>query len=269
MTANEQTGNWWSRRESWQKILIIGGGAFFVPFVLAGIFGETPDDDIAAATTTTSGIEGDTTTTVEETTTTEAETTTTTEATTTTTEPPTTTTTLPDVLSEGEGQGDDVVELDIPDTAVIIEIAHDGSGHFAAWSLDPSFEPIDLLVNTAGNYSGTRPMQFLADETVSGLEITAGGNRTYVIRPLSGADRGTCKVVGEGDSVVIVANFQSDSGAADITNDGSGHFAVWAWGESDRDLLVNDTGPYEGTVRVPSGLFIWDITAEGGWSVDC
>ena len=33
---------------------------------------------------------------------------------------------------------------------------------------------------------------------------------------------------------------------------------------------MNDIGPYEGTVFVSSGLFIWDVTGnEGDWTIDC
>jgi hypothetical protein len=53
------------------------------------------------------------------------------------------------------------------------------------------------------------------------------------------------------------------------TNTGDRHFAIWAWGETSRDLIVNDAGPYEGTVLVESGLPVWDITATGEWTVDC
>ena len=52
--------------------------------------------------------------------------------------------------------------------------------------------------------------------------------------------------------------------------DADTNFSIWAWGTDDRDLIVNEIGPYEGTVRVPSGLFVWDITGNGGnWTIDC
>lgn len=231
---------------------------------------EDDDSDVVAGDTNTTVVDVDSTTTTapDETTTTVATTTTTQPPTTTTTLPPTTTTTLPEVLAEGEGRGDDVVELDIPGVPVIIELTHAGRSNFAVWSLDAGFDSLDLLVNEIGSYEGTRPMQFLDDELVTGLEISADGDWSYVVKPLAQVDRRTCAFEGEGDDVVIVENFIDSGGAATLTNTGNSNFAIWAWG-TDRDLLVNDIGPYEGTVRVSSGLFIWDITATGGWTVDC
>lgn len=249
---------WYQR---WWVWVLIAFGALTV---VAGIAGSSEDAvDEAAGTATTTIIAQETTTTED------SDTATTTEATsTTTTESPTTTTTLPEVLAEGEGSGDDVVEIDIPGDAAIVELTHSGSSNFAVWSLGANFDQIDLLVNEIGDYSGVRPIQFLVGEEVSGLEITAGGDWAYTIKPLVYAPSATCRFTGIGDSVVLVTNFQGSGGTATLTNTGDGNFAIWAYGD-DRDLLVNEIGPYEGTIRVPSGLFIWDIAAVGEWTVDC
>ena len=103
------------------------------------------------------------------------------------------------MLAEGSGQGDDVVEFSIPETAVIVTITHDGEGHFAVHSLDAAFNELDLLVNTLDDYTGTLPMQFASDEQVAGLEITGSGDWTYVIAPLEEARRASCSTDGEGD----------------------------------------------------------------------
>ena len=98
--SQDQLGNWWSRRKTWQKVAIIAGGAFLLLIVLAGIFGDTNDatDDAADASTTAATDE----TTAAETTSTElAETATTTMATT-TTALPTQGGTIDDPVSAGE-----------------------------------------------------------------------------------------------------------------------------------------------------------------------
>jgi hypothetical protein len=244
----------------WIWVLIALG----VLVIAAALTPSSEDEETAAGTTTSTSEVSESTTTAPD------ETTTTTEAatTTTTTQPPTTTTTLPAILAEGSGRGDDVVELDIPDVAVVIELTHAGSANFAVWSLDPAFEYIDLLVNDIGRYDGTRPMQWDQDETVTGLEISANGDWTYEIRPLMQEPQRSCLVEGSGDSAILLTDFADGGGAADLTNDGDSNFAVWAWGDG-RDLLVNDIGPYQGTVRVSSGLVAWDITATRNWSIDC
>jgi len=151
----------------------------------------------------------------------------------------------------------------------VIELTHDGDSNFAAISLDGSFETIDLLVNEIGRYEGTRSMQLTVDEVVSGLEIKANGNWTYQIRPLFQEPFDTCSVEGCSDDIILLADFAESGGAADLTHDGDSNFAVVAWGPNGSDLLVNDIGPYDGTVRVSAGLWVWDITANGNWTVDC
>ena len=276
MTVEDQSGgSWWSRRKTWQKVLLIGGGAFFALIVFTAIFGDSETSGDAADTTNAS-VAGETTTTGEpEATTTEPEATTTTPettttATTTTTTTTTPTTTLPPVLAEGSGQGDDVIEVSIPETAAIVTFTHSGSSNFAVRSLNVAFESIDLMVNTIGNYTGTRPLQFLDDEVVTGFEISADGDWSYVIAPLEEARRASCSTDGTGDDVVILEDFIATGGPATLGFDTDTNFAIRVYGTGGRDLIVNEIGPYEGTVVVPSGMAVWDVTADGGsWTVEC
>jgi len=240
--------------------------------IVAAALSPTPEDEEAGAVSTTVVTEttdaGETTTTATETSTTQAPTTT--EApVTTTTVAPTTTTTLPAVIASGEGRGDDVVELDLPVVPVVIELTHNGSSNFAVISLDTDFENIDLLVNTIGVYAGTRGMQIPSDEIVTGLEISADGDWTYEIRPALDEPIRSCGIEETGDDVILLSNFVDTGGAADLTHDGDSNFSIVAWGTDGRDLLVNEIGVYEGTVRVAAGLFLWDISADGTWSIDC
>jgi hypothetical protein len=176
---------------------------------------------------------------------------------------------MPPPLAGGSGVGDAVVALNLPAERVVIEFSHDGSSNFAVWSLDQSLGKIDLLVNEIGVYDGTRPMQFEAGETVSNLEIIADGNWTYEIRSLDGEPRLSCPVTGKGDAIVLLPRFETASGIAALNHTGSSNFAIWAWGANDRDLLVNEIGAYSGSVVVSSGLYAWDIIADGDWTIGC
>jgi len=182
--------------------------------------------------------------------------------------PTTTTTTIPD-LGSGSGNGDKVVPLNLPNVPVVIRLTHNGSSNFIVWSLDKSFGKVDLLVNEIGRYSGTRQMQFDAREPVAGLEIRADGAWTYEISRLSDEPTQSCRIAGSGDSVVSISNFTSSGGPATLTHNGSSNFIVWAWGFPDRDLLVNEIGSYSGTVLVASGLYAWEVSADGSWTINC
>jgi len=236
--------------------------------VLVGVFGSNDNAEEATDTTTTSGSE-ETTTTEAETTTTVEDTTTTTEPETTTTQAETTTTTgLPPVLAEGSGSGDDVVEFSIIDTAAAVTFTHDGSSTFSVWDLGEGYQQMDLLVNTIGPYTGTRPLQWR--EATVGFEIAADGDWSYLIVPMEVSRHEDCPFDGEGDDVIIVNDYKKGGSPADITFDGDTNFSIWTWGFAAPDLIVNELGPYEGTVLVADTMITWDITANGGaWTVDC
>jgi len=217
--------------------------------------GSSGSEDAATETT----IAGETTEAAETTTTVSEE----------TTIPDETSTTLPAILAEGEGQGDDVIKLEIPAVPVVVELTHDGTSNFAVTSLDDSFESIDLLVNEIGPYEGTRGMQLSEDEIVTGLEIMADGNWTYEIRPVAQEPVLSCPVNGRGDDIIVLSNFKDSGRPADLTHDGESNFSIVTYGGFLPDLIVNEIGPYDGTVKVSAEPFVWDITADGAWSIDC
>lgn len=163
--------------------------------LLAACTSSTEDGADTTATPPTV-VEQETTTPGSPTTTTEAETTTTTQAETTTTSG------LPPVLADGSGSGDDVVEFSIIDTAAAVTFTHDGTGKFSVWDLGEGLQQMDLLVNTIGSYTGTRPLQW--KEATVGFEITADGNWSYEIVPMEVSRHEDCPFSGDGDDVIIV-----------------------------------------------------------------
>lgn len=272
MTENASeaaAGKRWYQRW-WVWVLIVLGGIL----VLAALSAPDDEGDAAGGATTTAAA-GDTTTTEAEATTTESPTTT--DPPTTTTEAPTTTTsstttTLPPAFAEGEGRGDDVVEVTIPSDPAIVTFTHDGSSNFVVRPFDASFETGSSLVNVIGPYEGTRPLQIFEGEEVAGFEITADGNWTFLIEHVLYARSGSCSqavVEGDGDDVVSIDDFIGAGGPADITHDGDSNFIVHAYGGGDNSSLVNEIGPYEGTVLVSEDSWLWEMESEGVWSIGC
>lgn len=43
--------------------------------------------------------------------------------------------------------------------------------------------------------------------------------------------------------------------------------AIWAWGESYPDLIVNDIGTYDGTTLLPDGSLVLQVDADGTWTI--
>ncbi len=161
-----------------------------------------------------------------------------------------------------EGSGDYVVEnLNVTNYAVL-HITHSGSSNFAVKLYkDDKYE--DLLVNTIGDYSGD---VLVEDSGKYELEITADGNWNITSDGLSVDD--TTSFSGTGDGVTGITSHSG--GNWHITNSGSSNFVVIQYGESlgYMELLVNEIGNYDGTVKVESGDNIFfKVTSEGSWTI--
>ena len=164
------------------------------------------------------------------------------------------------------GFGDSVIQValpDGPDSAGVGTLTHDGSSNFAVWSLDTNMAQLDLLVNTIGSYQGTVPLDLRQGDQTTALEITADGNWTVTLHSLQAVRTVTGTTAGVGDDVFW---YSGKPAAAQLTNDGDSNFAVWSYGESS-DLLVNEIGPYSGTVRWPGGTNLVVVNAVGNWGV--
>jgi hypothetical protein len=118
------------------------------------------------------------------------------------------------------------------------------------------------LINTIGNYQGT----VLLPAGTANLQISADGHWTVALLPASAAKSFAAgQMAGHGDDVVL---YTGPTKPAAITHNGTSNFVVQSipttGGSS--DLLVNEIGPYSGTVRFP-GSAIVEINADGDWSI--
>lgn len=218
--------------------------------------GQAGSDDVASASTETTEAVTATTEAV----------TTTVPPTTTTTAQTTTTTTLPGWEAfTVEGSGDDVINFAVPDgDPAVLEFSYSSGSNFSVWSYTAGGERLDLLVNEVGAYRGARPVNLLAGEIVGELEITASGPWTIRVRQLLDSPTLSSSLQGSGSEVVV---YTATASRLQVTHQGSSNFAVWAWSASGRDLLVNEIGAYQGTVRIDPSTVIIEIEADGSWSL--
>jgi len=275
-------------RSKLRRNLLIAGGILVALVVIGTVFGDDDENneatsdttievsDTTAAPDTTAGPDTTArTTTTEAPTTTAAPTsqteTTTTVAATTTPAPTTTTTTttLPPTTAapaaplDYVGSGDQVIQVQMPDptsSVAIAAIVYTGESNFAVWALDANLEQIDLLVNAIGGYAGTVPIGFRGEE-VAALEISAAGEWAVQLKPIETAREMTDTISGTGDDVFV---YRGDTAIAHVTHDGESNFALI--GHPDAGLLINEIGPYDGTVRF-EGEDIYEVTADGNWTV--
>jgi hypothetical protein len=185
--------------------------------------------------------------------------------TTTTTEPETTTTTAPPEPRTYEGVGDDVIEIEKPEgsgTPAIARVSHQGERNFIVAALDENLDRVDGLVNEIGAYEGTVPLDFLDREETVFIEVNADGNWQITLDVLESVRAFGSDIEGAGDDVIM---YTGDATPATISHEGERNFIVRAY--TDRSAgLVNEIGPYEGTVALPE-LAVIVINADGTWSI--
>ncbi|MFB3107248.1 MAG: S-layer homology domain-containing protein, partial [Pseudomonadales bacterium] len=168
------------------------------------------------------------------------------------------------------GTGNDVIDFQIPgDVPAVLDLTHNGTSNFIVWSLDTSFAKIDLLVNEIGNYQGRRMVHggwFTQPELVRHLEIKADGAWSITAQPMSAARSMTSSLTGSGDDIV---RYEGSASTLTSTHDGTSNFIIWGY-ESDgkiAGLIVNEIGSYSGTDLIDFGTAIFDITADGNWTL--
>ena len=76
---------------------------------------------------------------------------------------------------------------------------------------------------------------------------------------------GSFVYIGEGDDVRYLATDELTT--ISVTNEGSGSFAIRAVGIEDADILVNDTGDYEGEVEWGEAQSFVIVASDGEWSI--
>ena len=109
-----------------------------------------------------------------------------------------------------------------------------------------------------------------ADHTSTArARIDADGAWTIDLVHLAEAPRWDGEGVYEdrGDSVLIVDGVADGLTPVTLTHDGESNFAIWAWGESYPDLIVNDIGAYDGTTLLPDGTLVLQVDADGTWTI--
>jgi TM2 domain-containing membrane protein YozV len=163
------------------------------------------------------------------------------------------------------GKGDNIVTLPTGAKAGIVTATHDGSSNFSLSVLDASNASTgQLLVNTIGAYKGTTAYGFTALGKGTTIQITADGNWTITISPVSTAP--AMAPSGAGDGVFL---YSGKAGKLTATHDGSSNFTVSEeTGEAFHDgLLVNEIGAYSGTVPLSSGPSVIVVGADGHWTL--
>jgi hypothetical protein len=163
------------------------------------------------------------------------------------------------------GTGDSVIDL--PGPQGIITASHDGSSNFALSVLDSGNAMSELPVNVIGSYEGTTAygMDELSEDAAA-LEIVADGDWEITVAPVTDAPEFSESQAAQGDGVYL---YTGGPATWALSHDGESNFAVIYVSDSlfGSELLVNEIGPYDGTVAVTSGPGVVIVIADGEWSL--
>ena len=167
------------------------------------------------------------------------------------------------------GSGDSIVDVDKPNIAMVAHIVgNKSSNHFAVLNYGEDGNKIGLLVNTTDPYDGIIPLDFENGEWTSRFEIKASGDWKIELLQLS-----SLRVLlvpgiieGKGDEVFLLGGETPDLAKIE-GNSKSSHFAVLGY-NGGRDLLVNTTDPYSGSVIINSKTMIIEVKSVGSWKID-
>lgn len=174
----------------------------------------------------------------------------------------------PHVLqSTHSGTGDSVLQtIKVTSPSLFRFSTQDDSHHdVKAYYGDGEYD-YDLLVNSSDPYTGST---YLHPDRTYDILIHCADAWTAEIYTVGYTDK-TC-FSGQSDHVTEI--FQPETKYYDITYTGDDHFSVkqrFGTGEYDYELLVNETDPYSGTVRLayPDDLCFFEITGEeGSWTI--
>ena len=170
---------------------------------------------------------------------------------------------------EFTGQGDSIIELEKWPGAALLQINNSGSSNFVVWTYDADGNQIDLLVNTIGNYQGTRPIEFLDGDTrVTRLAIESSGSWQINVLPLAMIRKEPIPGVisGTGDDVIFLDGKDPDLLVVDAGKANS-NFVVYTYGNG-VDLLINEIAPYTGTLPLRKETIVIEVVASGPWTLE-
>ncbi len=153
-----------------------------------------------------------------------------------------------------------------------VGITNSGDTAFAVFGSDAAGNKQHVFVNTTGAYSG---WHLIAGELViPRFDVVSNGDWTIELRPdvkdavpLITAPTG---YHGEGDVVLAVyCGTAHKPDVADFNYGGEASFAVYATSKTgERTELVNQQGPFQGQLVMPSRLVFLEIYTTGGWDMN-
>jgi len=168
-----------------------------------------------------------------------------------------------------KGNGDDVIDLQIPFSPAFVDVVGPiQQGNFIIFSYDVNDDK-ELLVNALDNYVGRRFL-LIANETRR-FEIMSNGEWEITILPFAKIYVHILDIPGiyhgSNDDIVMLRGNEPD--LLEVKSIGESNFIIFAPSLSaNRNILVtNEIAPFLGTYILPNDAFLLDVMATGEWTL--
>lgn len=168
------------------------------------------------------------------------------------------------------GNGDDVVLLRTP-LEVFAAMRVDANSSSRYFGVKPVYldgESGSSLVNTTDPFLGTVLLEGNRSNALGGFEIRATGDWTLTLTSISEVpllESGET-FLGSGDELLRVKETEGLTTLDAVGNAEGRYFRLKPYGARSSSL-INTTDPYNGTVRVPAGTVLLEVTATGDWAL--
>jgi hypothetical protein len=167
-----------------------------------------------------------------------------------------------------KGLGSSSVEMAKWDGPAVARITCTCDQIFSVASYNAQGVPVDVLVDTMGNYTGMVPIDFESGKYSTRLQITASGSWEITVLPMSEVP--VVKLPGyyqgDGDVVLALSGGTPDSVAVDATG-AKGRFTLWTFNVN-MDLKFNESAPYQGTKLIDPASRYLIVRTTGPWRID-
>lgn len=185
------------------------------------------------------------------------------------TPPPTLAPTPPPEPIPFTGQGDTILDVDLPGPGFVHIKGNPEARYFSVESYSAEGELVGLLVNTTESYEGRRPIDWYRTQKTVRFQVTAVGPWEITFYPLDPRYMHTLTVPGEfagsGDDVLLLAGSKPD--IATVSGNAAGrYFGITTYGGFP-DIPVNTTDPYQGTFILSQDATMLEIQATGPWTI--
>lgn len=161
------------------------------------------------------------------------------------------------------GTGSTVLEIPADLASSIVVATHKGQNRFVIDTVGEDGNIIDTLVDATGPYSGTTANGKLLG-TPKRISILTDGEWTLNLASMSDAPTLSSGQQVIGDAVVRID--PQRAAFLTFTNVGEGNFVVYGMKGASSNLIVNEIGPYTGSVP-NSGYRMLAVKSNGTWSV--